>query len=58
MAINFLKENSIRYNKILFNIPMGERIVINDRKPSRIDMAIAININRNTPDFPVIKSEL
>ena len=33
MTIDFLQENEIRYDQILFNIPMGERIVINDRKP-------------------------
>lgn len=43
----FLKENGIRYNQIIYNIPMGERIVINDRKPSGLDMAHAINVNRN-----------
>ena len=58
MTISFLKKNGIRYNEILFNIPMGERIVVNDRKPSGIDMSISINIDRNKPDFPVIKREL
>ena len=33
-TLGFLAENSIRYNEILFNMPMGERIVVNDRKPS------------------------
>ena len=56
-TITFLDENSIRYNEILFNMPMGERIVLNDRKPSGIDMAYAINFNRNQAEFPdVIRS--
>ena len=46
-TISFLKENGIRYNEILFNIPMGERIVVNDRKPSGLDMAFAINMDRD-----------
>lgn len=58
MTIDFLKENEIRYDEILFNIPMGERIVINDRKPSGIDMAVAINLNRDKFKLPDIKREL
>ena len=58
MTISFLRDNAIRYDQILFNIPMGERIVVNDRKPSGIDMAFAINSDRDRPSFPVIKCEL
>lgn len=47
MTLSFLKENGIRYDEILFNMPMGERIVVNDRKPSGIDMAVAINLDRD-----------
>ena len=39
MTLSFLKKNNIRYDEILFNIPMGERVVVNDRKPSGLDMA-------------------
>ncbi len=46
-TISFLYANGIRYNEILFNMPMGERIVINDRKPSGLDMAFAINMDRD-----------
>ena len=46
-TLDFLAENGIRFDEILFNIPMGERIVVNDRKPSGLDMAVAINIQRN-----------
>lgn len=58
MTISFLHDNGIRYDQILFNIPMGERIVVNDRKPSGIDMAFAVNSDRDRPEFPVIKREL
>ena len=36
-------KNDIRYDQILFDMPMGERIVVNDRKPSGIDMAVVID---------------
>lgn len=58
MTISFLHDNGIRYDQILFNIPMGERIVVNDRKPSGIDMAFAVNSDRDRPEFPVVKREL
>ena len=57
MTLDFLKENGIRYDDILFNMPVGERIVVNDRKPSGIDMAISINIDRNKGIFPTIKRD-
>ena len=57
-TITFLKENEICYDEILFGMPMGERIVINDRKLSGIDMAVAVNIDRDKWSLPVIKREL
>lgn len=51
-TVNFLKEHNIRYDKILFNMPMGERIVVNDRKPSGIDMAFAVNLERDKFEAP------
>ena len=43
----FLKDNGIRYNEILFEMPMGERILINDNKPSGLRCAYAITPERN-----------
>lgn len=43
----FLKENNIRYDYLLTDMPMGERILVNDRKPSGLDMAFAINKDRD-----------
>lgn len=43
----FLKDNGIRYDEILFEMPMGERILINDNKPSGLRCAYAITPNRN-----------
>lgn len=57
MTLSFLDENDIRYDEILFNMPMGERILVNDRKPSGLDMAVAINLERNRFDLPQIIRE-
>lgn len=46
-TVRFLTENNIRYNEILFEMPMGERILINDNKPSGLRCAYAITPNRN-----------
>lgn len=57
MTLDFLNENSIRYDEILFNMPMGERIIVNDRKPSGLDMSVAINIDRDKFELPTIIRE-
>lgn len=46
-TVRFLAENNIRYNEILFEMPMGERILINDDKPSGLRCAYAITPKRN-----------
>lgn len=43
----FLRMNNIRYDHIIFEAPYGERILVNDKKPSGIDMAFAINSGRD-----------
>lgn len=43
----FLAENGIRYHAIVYNAPYGERILINDRKPSGLVTAIAVNTERD-----------
>ena len=57
LTLDFLKEQGIRYDEILFNMPMGERILVNDRKPSGLDMSVAINIDRNKFELPKINRE-
>ena len=44
----FLKENGIRYNSIVYGLPYGERILVNDCKPSGLKMAVAVNTKRDT----------
>ncbi len=58
MTLDYLKEVGIRYDEIIFNIPYGERIVVNDRKPSGLDMAIAFNLDRDVFSIPQITREL
>lgn len=57
MTLDFLQMNGIRYDEILFNMPMGERIIVNDRKPSGLDMSVAINIDRDNLKLPTIIRE-
>ena len=44
----FLKENGIRYDNIVTDMPMGERILVNDRKPSGLTMAFSVNKDRDS----------
>ncbi|MCQ2484510.1 MAG: hypothetical protein MJ168_04140 [Clostridia bacterium] len=44
----FLNENNIRYDRIIYELPYGERILINDNKPSGLQMGYAINKDRDS----------
>tara|TARA_B110001450_G_C17509585_1_gene435814 strand:- start:209 stop:586 length:378 start_codon:yes stop_codon:yes gene_type:complete len=47
-TISFLLRNKIRYNFIIFDLPFGERILINDIKPKKnLKTAISINLKRD-----------
>ncbi|MDR2770293.1 MAG: hypothetical protein LBB08_02480 [Rickettsiales bacterium] len=43
----FLAKHNVRYNEILFAVPQGERILINDDKPSGLCCAYALRLRRN-----------
>jgi|TARA_B100001013_G_C24265389_1_gene306644 23S rRNA G2445 N2-methylase RlmL len=44
----FLKKNNIRFDQVIFDLPYGERILINDIKPkNNLKTAISINVKRN-----------
>lgn len=45
----FLEDHEIRYDAILYNVPYGERILLNDNKPSGLKTAIAIGRKRDDP---------
>ena len=44
---DFLNRSGVRYNDLKFEMPMGERILMNDDKPSGLQMAYAIGWKRN-----------
>ena len=46
-AKKVLTENGIRYDYIIGGAPYGERILINDRKPSGLETSKAINVDRD-----------
>lgn len=43
----FLKEQGIRYDYLLTDMPVGERILVNDEKPSGLKTAYSVNLQRN-----------
>ena len=47
LTLDFLAQHDIRYDDIIFNAPYGERILVNDRKPSGLQMSVAINTDRD-----------
>lgn len=51
---NFLEENNIRYDHIIYGAPYGERILINDDKPSGLKMSVAITGERDAGIIPSI----
>jgi len=54
----FLEENGIRYDYIIFEAPYGERIVVNDNKESGLKMAYAICGKRNeVPKMHIYRDE-
>ncbi len=46
-TLEFIKSQGLRFDHAIFNLPTGERILINDSKPSGLDTAIGINLERN-----------
>lgn len=40
---HFLQQHNLRYNYIIYDVPVGERILVNDIKPSGLKTAYAIN---------------
>ncbi len=43
----FLKKYGVRYDAIIYDAPYGERILVNDKKPSGLPTALAINTQRD-----------
>lgn len=47
MTEAFLRENGIRYDLFICGAPYGERVLLNDDKPSGLPMAHAIALKRD-----------
>ena len=47
VTIKFLEKHGIRFDHIIFKLPRGERILVNDEKPGNIQTAFAWNVKRN-----------
>jgi hypothetical protein len=43
----FLKRNDIPFDRIVYNLPFGERVLVNDQKPSGLATAYAVNKTRD-----------
>lgn len=57
-TLDFLHEQGIRYDHIIFGAPYGERILVNDRKPSGLETSIAISFKRNCiPKIDIYKDD-
>lgn len=48
-----LKEHGIRFDKIIYDVPKGERICVNDNKPDGTKACFAVNTDRDL--FPYIE---
>lgn len=47
LTVKALEEYGIRYDNIIFNAPYGERILVNDDKPSGLSTSKAISLARD-----------
>lgn len=47
LTIESLNKFHIRFNQIIFDLPPGERIIINDMKKSGLNTAIGLNTQRD-----------
>ncbi|ABV33752.1 HAD family hydrolase [Pseudothermotoga lettingae] len=55
----FLKREGICYNHIIFGLPVGERILINDEKPGGLKTVYSVSLKRDKgmEDIEIIVSE-
>lgn len=51
----FMKQHGLRFDKMIFDAPMGERVLINDDKPSGLKMAYALDKKRDEPLHTLIE---
>ncbi len=48
-TVRKLRQNHVRFNYLIMNAPNGERIVIDDVKPSGLKTAYSISVKRDEP---------
>ncbi len=53
---NFLSKHQIKYDMVIYNAPYGERILINDSKPSGLKTALAYSTKRD--EFCMVTFEI
>ncbi|WP_081894571.1 CBS domain-containing protein [Ruegeria halocynthiae] len=46
-TLAYLDSHGLRYDQVIFDLPPGERIVVNDLKPKGLACAIAVNVPRD-----------
>jgi len=46
-TLSLLAEHDLRVDHAIFDLPTGERILLNDRKPSGLATAFAVNLARD-----------
>jgi hypothetical protein len=47
VTLKFLEKKGIRFDHVIFDLPRGERILVNDEKPGNIQTAYSWNVKRN-----------
>jgi hypothetical protein len=47
LTLDFLRNNGLRHDQVIFGVPKGERVLINDIKPSGLNTAFAVNLTRD-----------
>ncbi len=47
-SLAFLKREGVRIDHAIFGMPVGERILFNDCKPSGLQTALAVNVTRDS----------
>ena len=48
LTLDFFNNHNLRFNQIIFGLPIGERILINDLKESGLITAYALNVTRDS----------
>jgi len=46
-TLDILNQYGIRYDRVIFGLPTGERVLINDAKPGGLVTAIAVDLKRD-----------